>query len=53
MLKNLVFYTVASTLIALILQIAGASLGVILCASLVGPPVLLLIIGIMRYNGIC
>ena len=53
MLKNLLFYMVASAVIALIAQLVGASLGVVLFASLVGPPVLLLIVGIMRYNGIC
>jgi len=52
MLKNIVFYTVASSLIALIAQAAGASLAVVLFASLAGPPFLLLIIAVMRYNRI-
>ena len=47
--KNIVFYTVAATVIALIAQFAGASLTVILVSSLLGPPVLLLIIRIVRY----
>ncbi len=53
MLKNFVFYTVASTVIAMIAQIAGASLGVVLFAALVGPPALLLVAAIMHYKGIC
>ena len=47
--RNIVFYTVAGTVIAFIAQIAGASLTVILLSSLLGPPVLLLIIRIIRY----
>ena len=47
--KNIVFYTVAGTVIALIAQFAGASLTVILLSSLLGPPLLLLIIRIIRY----
>ena len=47
--KNIVFYTVAATVIALIAQVAGASLPVILGSALLGPPVLLLIIRIIRY----
>lgn len=48
MLKNLMFYTVVGSLIALVLQAVGASLGVVLLASLIGPPVLLLAIRIIR-----
>ncbi len=48
MLKNLMFYTVAGSLIALVLQAVGASLAVVLLASLIGPPVLLLAIRIIR-----
>jgi len=47
--KNIVFYTIAATVIALIAQVAGASLPVILFSSLLGPPLLLLIIRIIRY----
>ena len=47
--KNIVFYTVAATVIALIAQVAGASLTIVLLSSLLGPPVLLLIIRIVRY----
>jgi len=51
MLKTIMFYTVAGSVIALIAQLAGASLPVILFSSLLGPAVLLLIIGIIRYIG--
>jgi len=47
--RNIVFYTVAATVIALIAQVAGASLPIVLFSSLLGPPVLLLIIRIIRY----
>ena len=47
--RNIVFYTIAGTVIAFIAQIAGANLAVILLSSLLGPPVLLLIIRIIRY----
>ena len=50
MLKNMLFYTVAGTVIALVLQAVGAGLAVVLLASLIGPPVLLLAIRIIRYN---
>ena len=48
MLKNLMFYTVAGTLIGLVLQAVGASLGVVLFSSLIGPPVLLLTVRLIR-----
>lgn len=48
--QNIIFYTVASTVIAVIAQAAGASLAVILFVSLLAPPVLLLIIRIIRYQ---
>ena len=47
--KNLIFYTVAASVIGLIAQVAGASLPVILFSSLLGPPVILLVIRIIRY----
>ena len=48
MWKDMVFYTVAASVIALIAQLAGASLSVILLSSLLIPPLLLLIIRIVR-----
>ncbi|MFC1931392.1 hypothetical protein ACFLXJ_04265 [Chloroflexota bacterium] len=48
MLKDLIFYSVAATVIALIAQLAGASLAVILFSSLLIPPLILLIIRIIR-----
>lgn len=51
MLKNIVFYTIAGSVIAFIAQAAGASLPVTLLSSLLGPPFLLLILAILRYRG--
>ena len=48
MVKKLVFYSVAASVVALIAQLAGASLPVILFSSLLIPPLLLLIIRIIR-----
>jgi hypothetical protein len=48
MLKDFLFYSVAATLIALLAQAAGASLGVILFSSLLIPPLLLLVIRMVR-----
>jgi len=48
MLKELLFYSVAASIIALIAQLAGASLPVILLSSLLIPPFILLIIRIIR-----
>ena len=48
MVKELVFYSVAASVIALIAQLAGASLPVILFSALLIPPVLLLIIRVIR-----
>ena len=48
-MKELIFYTVASTVIALIAQLAHASLAVILLTSLLIPPIILLVIRIIRY----
>jgi hypothetical protein len=47
-MKDLVFYTIASSVIALIAQLAGASLPVILFTSLLIPPIILLIIRLIR-----
>ena len=48
MVKDLVFYSVAASVIGLIAQLAGASLTVILLSSLLIPPFLLLIFRIIR-----
>ena len=48
-MKELIFYTVASTVIALIAQFAHASLTVILLTSLLIPPIILLVIRIIRF----
>ena len=48
MVKELVFYSVTASVIALIAQLAGASLPVILFSALLIPPLLLLIIRIVR-----
>ncbi|MBF8267861.1 MAG: hypothetical protein HW388_1369 [Dehalococcoidia bacterium] len=48
--KNLLFYMVASTVIAFVGQALGASIGVVLVASLVGPPAILLALALMRYG---
>ena len=47
-MKDLVFYAIASSVIALIAQLAGASLPVILFTSLLIPPIILLIIRLIR-----
>jgi len=48
--KNLAFYTIAGTVIALVAEAAGASFPVVLFAGLIGPPVLLLTAAIIRYR---
>ena len=47
-MKDLIFYTIASSVIALIAQLAGASLPVILFTSLLIPPIILLVIRLIR-----
>lgn len=47
-MKDLLFYTVAGSIIALIAQLAGASLPVILFTSLLIPPIILIAIRILR-----
>ncbi len=47
-LKDFVFYSIAASVIALIAQLAGASLPVILFSPLLIPPLLLLTIRIIR-----
>ncbi|MBA7679681.1 hypothetical protein ES703_87983 [subsurface metagenome] len=46
--NDIIFYIVAGNIIALIAGVAGASLPVILFSALLGPPLLLLIIRIIR-----
>ena len=48
-MKNLIFYTVASIVVGLIAQAAHANLAEIILTSLVFPPIILLIIMIIRY----
>ena len=48
--KNLLFYFVSSTIIAAIAQALGADFGMVMFTSLVGPPVILLALAIIRYN---
>ena len=50
--KNLVFYAVAGTIVAVVAQALGASIGVVLLSSLVIPPALILGVLILRYNGL-
>ncbi len=45
--KDFIFYMIVGDVIALIAGVAGASLPVILFSSLLGPPLLLLIIRII------
>ena len=46
--KDIIFYVVAGNVIALIAGVAGASLPVILFSALLIPPIILLIIRIIR-----
>jgi len=48
MVKDLIFYTIAANIIALIAALAGASLAVILFTSLLVPPVILIVWRIVR-----
>jgi len=48
MMKDFIFYAIAANVIALIAALAGASLAVILFSSLLIPPILLIIIRIIR-----
>ena len=49
--KNLVFYAVAGTIVAVVAQVLGASIGVVFMSSLVIPPALILSFLILRHNG--
>jgi len=48
MMKDFIFYAVAANIIGLIAALAGASLAVILFSSLLIPPIILIIIRIIR-----
>ncbi len=48
MFKDIVFYTVAASIIGFIAQIAGASLAVVLFSALLIPPIILLVFRIIR-----
>lgn len=47
-MKDLLFYAIASSVIALIAQLAGASLPVILFTSLLIPPITLIVIRLIH-----
>jgi len=48
MMRDFIFYAVAANVIALIAALAGASLAVILFTSLLIPPILLIIVRLIR-----
>lgn len=48
--KKAIFYIVSSTVIALAAQAFGASMGVVLLASFVGPSAILLTLAIISYK---
>ena len=50
-MKDLVFYTVAGTIIGVIAELAGASLTVIVLLSLLVPPIIILALRIMHWVG--
>ena len=50
MMGRLMFYMVVSTVFAIVAQLLGAGFGLVIFVSLIGPPILLLIVGIYRYN---
>ena len=47
---RLIFYLVASSAIALVAQLLGAGFGLTFFLTLIGPPIVLLIVGIYRYS---
>ena len=49
--KNLLYYFVVGTVIAIAAQGLGASFVVVFFASAIGPAVLLLAVAILRYRG--
>lgn len=48
--KDIIFYVIAANVIGVIAGLAGASLPVILLSALLVPPLILLIIRIIRYR---
>ena len=48
--KRALFYIVASTVIAIAAQAFGASMPVVLFASLLGPIVILFVLAVIRYR---
>ena len=48
--KDIIFYVIAANVIAIIAGVAGASLPVILFSSLLIPPLILLVIRIIRWD---
>ncbi len=48
--KSMLYYLVASTVIALLAQVLTNDTGIVLMASLAGPPMILLALAILRYN---
>jgi hypothetical protein len=51
MAKSLIFYTIAGTVIGLIAQAVGGNWVMTLFLSLLIPPIILLVIEILRYKG--
>ena len=49
--KNLVFYFVSSTIIAIVAQALGADVTIVLLTSMLVPPAILLAIAILHYSG--
>ena len=49
--KNLVFYAVAGTIVAVVAQALGASMGLVFFSSMIIPPALILGFLILRFNG--
>jgi hypothetical protein len=49
--KNLIFYAVAGTIVAVAAQALGASMAIVFLSSMVIPPILILGVLILRYNG--
>ena len=49
--KNLIFYAIAGTIVAVAAQALGASMGIVFMSSLVIPPALILGVLILRHNG--
>ena len=49
--KNLVFYAEAGTIVAIAAQALGASMAIVFLSSLVIPPMLILSVLLLRYNG--